>query len=177
MGATITTFCNETNIVLYTSLSILFPYYWTNSLHPGHCVPYTVGRVWFTASAELSADTNVGNLYFPVSETEAAGLLYGIPWSLLDKIHFVNMTVEEAEIVMRSREDIIDPDPESVSMAYVKNQQKLAVQIVSFYANTNKKITIRGGPKGAVYKQHPVFSNRHIQIVSANFEPLTMTVS
>lgn len=177
MGATVTTFCNGTNIILYTSLSIMFPYYWTDSLKPGECVPYSVGRVWFTASAELSRDTNVGNLYFPVSETVAAGLLYGIPWSPLDQIHFVNMTTSEAEKIMRSHEDIIDPDIESVSMAYVQNQQKLVVQIVGLYTNENKKITIRGGPKGAVYKQHPVFSHKHIQIVSANFEPLTMTVS
>lgn len=177
MGATVTTFCNATNIVLYTSLSVIFPYYSTYQLHPGHCVPYTVGRVWFTATAEISSDTNVGNLYFPVSENKAAGLLHGLPYFGRETVHFVSMDPNEADRVMVSSSDVIDGDIRSVSRAYMENQQKLLVQKVGYYANGNKKITITGGPKGAVYKRHPLLPGKHIQIVSADFKPLTMTVS
>lgn len=176
MGATVTTFCNATNIILYTSLSVWVPYYSTDQLQPGQCVSYTTGQVWFTATAQIHTDTNVGNLYFPVSENRAVGLLHGWPYVASD-VHFVDMTPNEAEQVMESPADVIDSDYKSVSRTYMNNQQKLLAQIVGFYTNKNKKITITGGPKGAVYKEHPYLPGKHIAIVSAHSELLKMTVS
>lgn len=176
MGATVTTFCNATNIVLSTYLTVIIPYYSTHHLEPGKCVSYKVGRVWFTASAEMSVDTTFGNLYFPVSGDRAAGLLHGSAYVKSD-LNYVNMTPEEATTVMKSSNDVIQDDIHSVSVAYRAGQLNLMVDLMGYYANKNQRITITGGPKAIVTKQHPLWPDKHIEIVPANFEPLQMTVT
>lgn len=179
MGGVVTTFCNETNIPLITSLSILIPFYSTHNLQPGRCVSYETGRVWFTASAELDKDdyAGLGNIFIPVSETEAGGIsdvVHGHTWST--EAVFTKMTSEEAIKVMSSPDDVIKRDPASVKEAYREASKKLHVSGKGIYAG-NKKVTITGGPKRVVYKIHPALIPRRITIVPAQFEPLKMTIT
>lgn len=172
MGATIITFCNATKVFIYTELSVAAPYYWYD-LAPNQCTDFTVGRVWFTATAKLS--DKAGDLYFPVSETRAAGLLSQNGARELD---FVDMSESETKQIIDSPSDVINDDFQSVSNAYYNAKEKLWIDTKGYYANKNKRITITGGPKAAaIHKEHPRFPGKHITIVPATFGNLSMNIS
>lgn len=182
MGAVVTTFCNATNITLYTSLSIIIPIYTTHNLQPGKCVSYSTGRVWFTASAGIESDMKDANLYFPISEAQAGGMVYDSARGMaLDPASVVRvsvkMTPDEVGRLKSSHDDIIPDDIKSIKKAHDTSQGNLHVITRGYYANKNKTITISGGPKAIVEKRHPIFADRHIQIVPGHFEPLKMAIT
>lgn len=170
MGATITTFCNAASVFLYTELSVAAPYYWED-LAPGECKENTVGRVWFTATANISE--KAGDLYFPISKSQAAGLL---SQDGLKRLDFVNMTASESDQITISPADFVIEDIQSVSSAYYKAKENLFVSMTGYYANKNKVITITGGPRAAVHKEHPHHPGKFISIIPATFDSLKMNV-
>lgn len=170
MGATVTTFCNATNVYIYTELSVAAPYYWAD-LAPGSCKDFTVGRVWFTATAKLSEEK--GDLYFSVNGKQAAGLLSQNGFRSLD---IVDMAADEADEIINSPSDIISNDFKSISEAYYKAKEKLCLGTRGYYANSNKKITITGGPKAAIRKNHPRFPGKYITIIPATYDMLEMHI-
>lgn len=171
MGATVTTFCNAAKVFVYTELSVAAPYYWFD-LAPNQCTDFTVGRVWFTATAKLS--DKAGDLYFPVSENRAAGLLSNNGARELD---FVDVSPSEASQIIVSPYDMIGDDFQSVSNAYYQAKEKLSIEMKGYYANANKRINVTGGPKAAIHKEHPRFPGKFITIVPATFGSLEMHVS
>lgn len=171
MGATITTFCNAAKVFIYTELSVAAPYYWYD-LAPNQCTDFTVGRVWFTATAKLS--DKAGDLYFPVSENRAAGLLSHNGARELD---FVDLSTSEANQIIVSPSEIINDDFQSVSNAYYKAKEKLSIETKGYYANSDKRITITGGPRAAIHKEHPRYPGKFITIVPATFGSLEMSIS
>lgn len=170
MGATVTTFCNASTVFIYTELSVAARYYWKD-LAPGSCTDFTVGRVWFTATAKLSDEA--GDLYFPVSEKRAAGLLSQNGVRNLD---FVDLTPDEANQLIDSPDDIIGNDFQSVSNAYYEAKAKLWKESKGYYGGWNRKITVTGGPKAAIRKEHPRFPGNNITIIPATFGSLEMNI-
>lgn len=168
MGATVTTFCNATKVFVYTELSVVAPYYW-NDLAPNQTTDFTVGRVWFTATAKLS--DKAGDLYFPVSENRAAGLLSQNGSRELD---FIDMSTNEAKEIIDSPSDMICDDFLSVSNAYYKAKEKLSIETKGYYASENKRINVTGGPKSAIHREHPRIPGQHITIIPATFESLQL---
>lgn len=172
MGATVTSFCNATKVFVYTELAVAAARYYWYDLGPDQCTDFKVGRVWFTATAKLSE--KAGDLYFPVSEHQAAGLLSQHGSKELDHI---DMSTSEAHQIIVSPSDIIPDDFQSVSNAYYKAKEKLSVETNRYYADKNKKITITGGPKAVIHKEHPRVPGKIITIIPAAFESLHMNIS
>lgn len=117
MGSTVTTFCNETNVTLYTSLSILITYYSTHNVQPGQCVSYNTGRVWFTASAELDrvVDAIFGNIFLPINSGTIGGTNQITKWLGGTPLPIVlHMPVGETAKVMSSPRDVIEQKRESI---------------------------------------------------------------
>lgn len=170
MGATVTTFCNATKVFVYTELSVAAAYYW-NDLAPNQCTDFTVGRVWFTATAKLSE--KAGDLYFPISENRAAGLLSQNGSRELD---FIDMSVDEAKQIIDSPSDIIRDDFQSVSNAYYAAKDKFSIERRGYYANADKRLYVRGGPKAAIHKEHPRFPGQSITIIPATFDCFQMDI-
>lgn len=171
MGATLTTFCNAAKVFIYTELSVAAPYYWGN-LAPNTCTEFRVGRVWFTATAKLSDDA--GDLYFPVREKRAAGLF---TQNGVKKLDLIDMTDEETNKIIASPNDVISDDFQSVSSAYYKAKEKLWLEMKGYYAGSDKTITVTGGPREAIRKEHPRFPGTYITIIPATFGGFEMHVA
>lgn len=113
------------------------------------------------------------DLYFPISKTQAAGLLSE---NDVKKLDFVDMTASEADQLQLSPNDFVTDNFEAVSAAYYAAKAKLYVSKPGYYANENKTITITGGPRAAVLKEHPRHSGKRITIIPASFENLDINI-
>lgn len=180
MGATQTTFCNESEIPVSTGLSVVFTYYFTKTLLPQECVTYKVGRVWFTAFAHFPSVQDprlkiaFGDFYFLMNETTAVGLRIGMVDP--DELSYLTVTPDEVRHIVEASHGFITSDFYNMYNTFWMASFRLYTRVLNYYAGSHHKFKVNGGPTRVVRKidkyGKPVYIFPHLE----NFRPLELCI-